>query len=46
MKFANGLLVVGLITSGLIIMYNDTNMIDKNKMMRKGRKIAKKMGIM
>jgi len=46
MKFTKGLLVGGLITTGLIMMYNDTNMIDKNKMMKKGRKIAKKMGIM
>ena len=46
MKFTKGLLIGGLITTGIIMMYNDTNMIDKNKMMRKGRKIAKKMGIM
>ena len=46
MKFAKGLLVGGLITTGLIMMYNDTNMMNKNKMMKKGKKFAKKIGIM
>ena len=46
MKFAKGLLVGGLITTGLIMMYNDTNKINTNKMMKKGKQFAKKMGIM
>ena len=46
MKFAKGLLVGGLITTGLIMMYNDTNMMNKNKMMKKGKQFAKKIGIM
>ena len=46
MKFAKGLLVGGLITTGLIMMYNDTNMMNKNKMMKKGKQFVKKMGIM
>lgn len=46
MKFTKGLLVGGLITTGLIMMYKDTNMLNKKYMMRQGRKIAKKMGIM
>ena len=47
MKFAKGLLVGGLITTGLIMMYTDTNMMNmnKNKMFKKGKKVAKKMGI-
>ena len=46
MKFAKGLLVGGLITTGLIRMYNDTNLMNKNKMMKKGKQFAKKIGIM
>lgn len=46
MKFAKGLLVGGLITTGLIMMYNDTNMMNKNKMIKKGKQFAKKIGIM
>ena len=46
MKFTKGLLKGGLITTGIIMMYNDTNMLNKKSMMKKGRKIAKKMGIM
>lgn len=46
MKFTKGLIVGGLITTGLIMMYNDTNIMNKNKMMKKGKKIAKKIGIM
>ena len=45
MKFAKGLLVGGLITTGLIMMYNDTNMMNKNKMVKKGKQYAKKLGI-
>lgn len=45
MKFTKGLLLGGLITTGLIMMYNDKNMMNKNKMMKKGKQFAKKMGI-
>ena len=46
MKFTKGLLIGGLITTGIIMMCSDTNVLNKKAMMRKGRKIAKKMGIM
>lgn len=46
MKFTKGLLVGGLITTGLIMMYNDTNIMNKNKIMKKGKKFIKKMGIL
>ena len=46
MKFAKGLVVGGLITTGLIMMYNDSNMINKNKMMKKGKKLVKRIGLM
>lgn len=45
MKFTKGLLIGGLVTTGLIMMYNDKNMMNKNKMMKKGRQFVKKMGI-
>ena len=45
MKFTKGLIVGGLITTGMIMMYKDTDIINK-KMMKKGKKIAKKMGIL
>jgi hypothetical protein len=45
MKFTKGLLIGGLITTGLIIMYNDTDMMKKNKMIKKGKQFMKKMGI-
>ena len=46
MKFTKGLLIGGLITTGLIMMYNDNNMMNKNKMMKKGKQFAKKIGIL
>ena len=46
MKFTKGLLVSGLITTGLIMMYNDANLKNKNKMIKKGKQYAKKMGIL
>ena len=45
MKFTKGLIIGGLITTGLLMMYNDTNMMNKNKMMKKGKQFVKKMGI-
>ena len=46
MKFTKGLLIGGLITTGVIMMYNDKNMMNKNKMIKKGKQFAKKMGIL
>lgn len=46
MKFTKGLILGGLITTGLLMMYSDKNMINKNKVMRKGKQCIKKMGIM
>ncbi len=45
MKFTKGLVIGGLLTTGLLMMYNDTNMMNKNKMMKKGKQFAKKMGL-
>ncbi len=46
MKFTKGLLMGGIIATGLFMMYNDTDMLNKNKMMKKGKKFAKKVGIL
>ena len=45
MKFVKGLVIGGLLTTGLVMMYTETGMMNKNKMMKKGRQFAKKMGI-
>ena len=46
MKFTKGLIIGGLVTTGLIMMYNDSNMMNKKKMIKKGKQFAKKMGIL
>ena len=46
MKFTKGLLVGGLLATSMLIMYNDSNMMSKNKMIKKGKQFAKKMGVL
>ena len=46
MKFMKGLMIGGLLTTGIVMMYSETGMMAKKKMMRKGRNMVKKMGIM
>ncbi len=46
MKFTKGLLVGGLIATGILMMYSDTDIMNKNKMIKKGKKFAKKVGIL
>lgn len=46
MKFTKGLLIGGLITTGIIMLYNDKNLVNKNKMIKKGKQFAKKMGVL
>lgn len=46
MKFTKGLLIGGLITTGIIMMYQDNNInLNKRKMMKKGKQFVKKMGV-
>ena len=47
MKFTKGLLVGGLVTAGLLMMYSESDMMNKNKkkMIKKGKQFAKKMGV-
>ncbi len=44
MKFTKGLIIGGLITTGVLMMYQDSNIMNK-KMMKKGKKLIKKMGV-
>lgn len=46
MKFMKGLMIGSLVTTGLVMMYTETGMMNKKKMMRKGKQLVKKMGIM
>lgn len=45
MKFIKGALIGSLITTGLVMMYNETGMMNKKKIAKTGRQIIKKMGI-
>lgn len=45
MKFVKGLLVGGLITTGVLMMWTDSSEYSK-KMVKKGKKWAKKMGML
>ena len=46
MKFVKGIVIGGLITTGLIMMYAESDIMNKKKVMKKGKQFAKKMGIM
>ena len=46
MKFVKGVMIGGLITTGLMMMYTESDMMNKKKIMKKGKQFAKKMGIM
>lgn len=47
MKFVKGLVVGGLITTGVMMMCTDnSNCVNTKKMAQKGKRFAKKMGIM
>ena len=41
MKFTKGLLVGSLLTTGLLMMYSESDMLNKKKMMKKGKKMVK-----
>ena len=45
MKFTKGMLLGGMIAAGMMMMYADNNMGTK-KLMKKGKQMARKMGIM
>ena len=45
MKFVKGILIGSIVATSMMVMYNE-GMMNKNKVMNKGRKFAKKMGIL
>ena len=46
MKFVKGIIIGGLITTGLIMMYTESDVMNKKRIMKKGKQFAKKMGMM
>lgn len=46
MKFIKGVMIGGLLTTGLIMLYTETGMMNKKTMAKKGKQMAQKMGIM
>ena len=44
MKFTKGMILGGMITAGIMMMYE--NNMNGKKIMKKGKQIARKMGIM
>lgn len=46
MKFIKGMILGGIISTGVAMMYTDGMGSTKKKMMKKGKSLAKKMGIM
>lgn len=44
MKFTKGMIIGGMITAGIMMLYTDN--MNAKKMMKKGKQFAKKMGIM
>lgn len=46
MKFVKGVIIGGLVTTGLIMMYAESDRMNTKKVMKKGKQWAKKMGIM
>ncbi len=46
MKFMKGMLIGGIVTAGIAMMYAETMDQNKKKMMKKGKQFARKMGIM
>ena len=46
MKFIKGVIIGGLITTGVAMMYTESMEATKRKMIKKGKNIAKKIGIL
>ena len=45
MKFVKGILIGGMISAGLVMMYGETMGLNKKKMMKQGKKMIHKMGL-
>ena len=46
MKFIKGMLIGGIVTAGVAMVYAETMGQNKKKIMKKGKQFAKRMGIM
>ena len=46
MKFIKGVMIGGLLTTGMIMMYSEASNQTKRKVMKKGRNMLKKVGMM
>ncbi len=46
MKFIKGVMIGGLITTGIMMMYSESDKTNKKKLMKKGKQFARKMGMM
>lgn len=46
MKFMKGVVIGGLITTGIVMMYTETGIMNRKIMMKKGKQMAKKLGIL
>lgn len=44
MKFAKGVMIGGLISAGVMLMYSETMNKESKKMIKKGKKFIKQMG--
>ena len=45
MKFVKGILIGSIVSAGLVIAYTETMAQDKKKLMKKGKQMMKKIGI-
>lgn len=45
MKFVKGMVMGTLLSAGVVMLYNEKNTMKKNKMVKKGKQLIKKMGI-
>ena len=45
MKLLKGMLIGGMISAGIVMIYGETMGFDKKKMMKQGKKMVHKMGL-
>ena len=45
MKFVKGMIMGTIISAGVVMLYNENTKMNKKKMIRKGKQLVKKMGI-
>ncbi|MBR2787422.1 MAG: hypothetical protein IKD76_08145 [Clostridia bacterium] len=45
MKLVKGMLIGGVVSAGLVMMYGDNMGLSRKKMMKQGKKVMKKIGI-